>query len=199
VKIHPAQLKRYEKNLEELILFANDEEVANGIGWYYKAHNICKELSSKYAVPFNTVCQVMAILSPAASWLQNVVSCERMLQAFANNQPISSFHVTTYNQNKEKAWKVLHGRDTFTLTRNNYKTYSFYWNIAFPYDDERVTIDRHAFKAMEGITKAGNKSFGVKYYRKAQHVYKKCAEKYHLTPNQFQAIVWLAYKRKVGR
>jgi hypothetical protein len=200
MKIHPAQFKRYKANLEKLYNAASPDTMERGREWYRNAHNICKGFAEKYGVPFSHVCMVMAILSPAISWHNNIKSCENMLEAYQMGaQSTDEFKVTTYNSNKKLAWEVLNERKHFILTRTNMKTYSFFWNMWAVYDDSRVTIDRHAIKAMEGSTKAGSRDVSAPLYRKAQHVYSIIAKEKGLKPHEFQAIIWTQYKQEVNR
>lgn len=195
--VHHATLKKYERNLMGLYQNAEVSDHVAGITWYKEANEYANKLSNMFNVSLDKVCQVMAILSPAASWEKNKLSAFYMLKAYSENSAYDSFKVTTYGANKKKAWEVLTLNKTIPST--GLKVYSFYRNILNPNIADTVTIDRHAIKAMKGIDKAGKQAVTSLTYRKASFVYTRMASRLGIKPHEFQAIVWLAYKRRVGR
>lgn len=197
--INGMQKKRYQRNLVKLYNDSTVDNIIHGKLWYKTAHKICKDLAEKHAVNFDKVCKIMAVLSPATSWDNNIKSCDRMLHAFMNNTPYGDFTVTTYGQNKKKAWGILTGYDNLVPTESNLKIWSFYNNILNPLGKDHVTIDRHAIKVLQGDIKAGNKSITPKQYRIAEHVYKEMSTYFGMLPHELQAALWVSYKEKVGR
>lgn len=177
------------KALSNILQTATPEQLHNGLVWYKQAHAHCKYLASAYDISLDKVCQVMAILSPAVSWEVNKRDCERLLEYG------EAATVSTYGQNKAKALRVIAGLDT--INEKALKTYSFYKNILNPECTEHVTIDRHAFKAYKGKTKAGSVSVKVTDYRKAKKAYQRKAKELNMLPNQLQAIVWMSFRENV--
>lgn len=199
MRINGQQRLRYQRNIVKLYNDVTIDSIISGKRWYETANLICRQFADCYEVHLKVVCQIMAILSPASSWDNNIVSTEKVLKAFTSGKGLDSFTVATYGANKVKAWKVICGLDTFRPTDTNLKIWAFYNNILNPNGVDHVTIDRHAMKVLNGDTKAGSVAITPRQYRIAEYVYKITAEKFDLKPHELQAILWVTYKQKVGR
>lgn len=177
------------KALTSLIQQATPKQLADGLNWYTQANQFAQQLATDYGHSLDTVCQVIAILSPAVSWDINKRDTESLLDQGANAV------VSTYGQNKTKALSVLTGADQ--INPKALKTYSFYRNLLAPTCDKHVTIDRHAFKAYKKQTKAGSVSITPKQYELARKAYARKAKELNIVPCQLQAIIWMAYRENV--
>lgn len=125
-----------------------------------------------------------------------------MITAFVSGLTIDDVKVCTFNPNKQKAWKVLQGIDFEELVTAN-KTLNFFLNILDP-SEEYVTIDSHQINAgiygfqrmPTGIDSKNHKVIKLNdtaYYMWAD-VIAELADKYSITPCQFQAVVWTVYR-----
>lgn len=185
--------------LKNIYAQATPEEVQHGVDWYRTARNICRVISAESGASFNTTCKIMSVLSPSVQWNKNVLDCKNLLKAYYKDGVRDPHKVTvsTYNQNKYKAFAILNGEaDLLPSAR---KTYAFYRNIASENDDF-VTVDRHAIKVLvhpKRLTENhnGGVNLSKSVYEKAEAVYKRTAQELGLRGYELQAIVWLAFKR----
>jgi hypothetical protein len=189
------------KRLLKLYSNASQETLQEGLSWYFLANKNCKDISKRYKTPHKTVCQVMAILSPACSWEINKRDCKELVKAYYRRGVIGAegCKVSTYGTNKRKAIAVLQGVEEFKKTRTNFKTFSFYKNIYTPTNKNYCTIDRHAVKAFKGILKGGSVALSPKAYKATEKAYKRLARHLNILPQQAQAVVWTQYKIETGR
>jgi hypothetical protein len=184
-------------NLEKIFNQALPVEIENGKKWYSDANNTLKELSVKYNISPEIVFAVCSALSPRCIWNQNIIDTENVLNWFTTkyhgiNRNLPK--VTTYGRNLQKAIDILKTENTDVFISR--KTFNFFNNILNPDNPEYVTIDGHGINAYYnklGIVE--NKHFTPKYYDKIANSYKNIAKKYALLPCQFQAIIWLCFKR----
>jgi len=184
-------------NLEKIFSQALPIEIKNGKKWYQEVNDTLKDLAIKYNLSHEIVIAVCSALSPRCTWQQNINDTEKVLNWFTikyhgidRNLP----KVTTYGQNLQKAINILKSNNTNVFVSR--KTYNFFNNILNPDSPDYITIDGHAINAYYnklGIVE--NKYFTPKYYDKIANSYKRIAKKFNLLPNQFQAIVWLTFKR----
>lgn len=188
----------YENNLMSLYDQATDKEKMQGLTWYTKANRLVHNNSCKNVTP-EDIAQIIAVLSPAVSWERNVQDALNLCNNYRKSQRAANQTVvSTYGINKKKALDILRGK--FTLSENTgLKTFNFYQNILNPECDKYVTIDRHAFKAMINDDQGGRVTLNKGNYNLGIEVYSKIANNLGLIPCQLQAIIWLTYKRIVGR
>lgn len=163
---------------------ATPETIQAGLNWYKEAHRYAKQLSAKTGYPINTVAQVISALSPSVLWELNKIQAHAMISAHMKSEPLESVTVSTYDQNKTKAWNICSG--TEKIQPKSPKTYAFYRNIM--QDPEPVTIDRHILRA---LFKRQPKSLTAKRYREIEQIFRTVAKALYIHPYQLQAIVWL--------
>lgn len=173
---------------------ATPEEKLEGLCWYNEALHFAQGMSNKYNISLDISVQVIAILSPAVKWERNKLDADVLCYAFSQGLSLDNVRVCTYSKNKEKAIRVLQGIET--LNPSARKTYNFYKNIL---DEGKVTVDRHAVKAYKGKKSGGSEPISQKLYDKVERAYIRAADHLGIKPHQFQAVVWLVYKRKVNR
>ena len=187
---------------------AIEPERYDAIMSYFRYHALLRAIAERHSYPVEIAIAVFSILSPNNNYLQNLRDTETLLVNESRGSAVGDFKVFTYNQNKNKAWAVaqrsLKPHDAFT----SLKTWNFYNNILFPDSEDFVTVDGHMFWAWRGVPGS------VKAWRKSQHrtrrnaifvstdTYIEIAEDIAglaravgLLPNQFQAILWITWKR----
>lgn len=184
-------------NLEKIFNQALPVEIENGKKWYPDAKDTLNSLAIKYNLSPEIVIAVCSALSPRCVWNQNIQDTERVLIWFTTKYKSINRNfpkVTTYSQNLRKAIGILKTNNTDVFISR--KTYNFFNNIFNPDSPDYVTIDGHSINAYYNrLGVVENKHFTPKYYDKIAKVYKKIAKKYSLLPCQFQAIIWLTFKR----
>lgn len=195
------------KQIAKLYRSASEDEFNEGILWYEQAHEICKLIGLKYYCPLPKVIGVMAALSPATNWQQNVSDTHNLIMAWHHGLNADEVVVTTYGPNKAKAVRILNmdssnERDIEQVilhkSRIN-KTACFYLNILHPGNDDLVTVDRHAFRiALGNADEADEICMTEKRYRNIQKAYQIAATGLDVSAIQLQAIVWCAFRRISG-
>lgn len=195
-KMHKTKLKKYRNNANKLIDKLTDDEYDAAVDWYQEAHDFACELEITTGVKLDIVCQVIAILSPAVSWELNKKDAHNLLQCYESNLA-NKLKVSTYGANKDKALSVAN--ELLTLQPTAMKTYAFYTNILTAGQNDNVTVDRHAYKALHNIAKGGSVRPSKKEYEELEEAYQILAKEHNLTPPQFQAVAWIAYKKQHKR
>lgn len=191
-----------------LKLYNTCEQEAYEVGnvWYFHAKHICNYMANKFNVPVSKVCGVVAALSPATNWVQNIADAHNLLYAWVNNLDPMGVVVTTYGNNKVKAVEILgmKGHDPENIATKLLgsskvvnKTSSFFWNILKPEDFDHVTIDRHAFRVALNSRSADSIPMTEKRYRNVSEAYRIVAKQVGgVTPSQVQAVCWLEYRNR---
>jgi hypothetical protein len=185
------------RNLETLYSKAVTVEIENGLTWYNDANATLKALAEKYHVEPILVYAVCSALSPRCTWQINIADTETVLSWHGKlkSSRVNSYpKVTTYNQNRNKAINILNTGNPHVFTAC--KTLSFFHNLYNPDSSEHVTIDGHAINAYYGkLGKVKNKYFTPKHYSRIAKAYIKGAKLHGILPNQYQAIIWVVFKR----
>lgn len=177
------------------------QEIQDGLSWYITANKRVLELADKYTVSPEKVAGIIAALSPAVSWTQNLSDANNLISNMVRGTQ-TKIRVTTYGKNKLKAVNIYNSNSFEEIDRLLIgcskivnKTYSFYRNILEPEVSNTVTVDRHAIRiAMEEILKDVI-WMTEKRYRTIRDAYIKSAKKLGLRPHELQAIVWLTFRR----
>ena len=114
--------------------------------------------------------------------------------------------VSTYGHNKRKAVALAAGLlapDQAFKASTGYKTLNFWKNIMSPEVCGPVTIDRHGTRAALGCDLDVDQAMvwikTPRKYETVQSAYHQAAGRVGLDPHQFQAVIWLAFKRIYGR
>lgn len=97
-------LDQHVVNILSVYAMADRHDREQGMTAYQDYHDTMQELATKHFRPLDKVCAVFAILSPNATYASNLSSADKMLDAHQYGMPIDSFEVSTYRQNKIKAW-----------------------------------------------------------------------------------------------
>lgn len=171
------------ENIIHVYLSASERQVAEGMSWYDKAHELAAELS-----PGDVLrgAGVIAALSPRMPWPRN----EKLArQAFASGTVTGSTGM--FNA---LAQRILNGEDPFTVL-NGDKTRAFCAAIASPATSTIPTIDAHAHDIAVGrICSPSERSLGKRAYRELADAYVRAAELGGIGIAQMQAVVWVAWR-----
>lgn len=180
---------------------SSPESIEAGYNWYDQAGFIANHIANKFNVPYSKVCGVIAALSPATNWVQNVADASNLVYAWSQGLDCDKIVVTTYGNNKKKAIRILgsNGSHAYKVSEiilgnsKTSKTHSFFMNI-YSHSPEYVTIDRHAFRIAVNSMKADEICITEKRYRSMAEAYKIAAKKLKLEPKQLQAITWISFR-----
>jgi hypothetical protein len=195
-------MTQHVRNILKVYRRATQEDIAQGIDWYERAHIAAQDISKYTNINIRTVIGVMAALSPNNKWERNVRDAEVMCVAWVNGDCMSDFKVSCYNTMKAKAWSILVDElddDEDILTRlNGQKIRSFYSNIV---GLDEVTIDGHALNIALGVRQGltdDKTNMGKKQYREMQQHYVRAAKRVKVKPHVLQAITWTTWRREHG-
>lgn len=181
-------LSQYRKKLasarvKACYIRANRDVLKRGLNWYKQGNTFCKEIAHNTGLTVDTVAMVVSALSPAVSWELNKIQAEQMCNAFRDGLPLETVTTSTYENNRLKAWDILHGKKTITV--KSPKTYAFYRNLLL--DVDSVTVDRWMLRVMFNRPL---KSLTALKYRQCETILAQCANDLDLQPFQLQAITW---------
>jgi hypothetical protein len=191
-------VSRLRTNLRKLYdEHVNEDIHYSGYYWYRAAHEWTHEVAHRYGVRPDVVAGIVAALSPGVTWDVNKRDAVALIEYFKGVRETEPT-VSTYYHNVRKAGWIWNGQPIEGVLGGN-KTRNFYLNILNPYDNHAVTIDRHAVKAARGMSKGGAVVITDAQYSIVAHAYRMEASRLGLTPCQFQAITWEAYKTKHNR
>lgn len=204
----------FVSNLLKLFAMATKEEFLFGIGWYKKANELSKEWAKLYNIPVWKVSGIISAYSINNGWLQNVRWAELFIQSKFGKAESKGLGIQKeYAQkiwdckNYDQAKKVF-----LDENKRTYKLYCFFVNI-YKFDKVQeaevyltskivgflpiVTMDRHAISGCLNDPTETPKSSQTKgrNYLKYALAYAIAAKTVGLTPQQFQAVVWLVVRR----
>lgn len=162
---------------------------------YFKYRRLATAMAEKYGFAPVIGAAVFAALSPNNDYHGNLRDCHNLLRAAAEGRSLESFAVSTYGQNKRKAWNIVHGADPFELIVAK-KTRSFFLNVNNPLDPVPVTVDGHMFNCWrnERVSLVGLRHKTGEYEIIADGVRQLAAEE-GLLPCQMQGILWITHRR----
>lgn len=200
-KLNVQELPQGVKNILAVYFTATAQEIEHGMEWYNIAHKIARRISKGTGVDVDTVAGVISALSPSNRWERNVQDTESLIQAHQAGLNQFEVKVSTYGQNKKKAWGLLDGDDPHKAFggKSGWKTEAFFKLIADPTEDY-VVIDGHATNIWEGdyvALKDATKLNKTTYFKVVED-YRIAAALIGVYPHQMQAITWLAWRRMNG-
>ena len=184
---------------------ASDKDKEVAIESYYKYRRICAAVARKHGFQARVGAAVFAALSPNNDYWGNLRDTHNLLAAAAAGKKLEDFSVSTYGNNKRKAWAIAHGEDPDVLIVA-LKTKNFFHNIDEPDDPNWVTIDGHMYNIFHGVRRPiqskNNKDrvvkVGVWDYVEIATAVKHFAYDYDLIPCQMQGILWQTWRRIHG-
>ena len=178
---------------------ANSADIEEGMRWYQHANQIAARIANANAIEHWQACGVIAALSPGLRWDLNIAHAEILIgeyQAGLRGRRLSI--VGAYGRrNLIKAISILSGSAPLDVLGGS-KVRSFYCNILDFSASGPITIDRHAKCAAYGVKDADTSFVRESEYSYIADHYRKCAQIVGVIPNQFQAVVWVCWRRLNG-
>lgn len=185
-------------NLKRTLALATPADHAAGLQSFLKYNRLVTALAAKTGYTPRVAAAVFAALSPNNDYHGNLRDAHTLMTAAREGKPIDSFSVSTYGNNKRKAWRIVHGEDPLELIVAK-KTRSFFLNIDDPNDTQPVTIDGHMVNIWRG--KREN-LVGLRWrnrdYDAIAHDVRLLAFEHQVVPCQMQGILWLTWRRVHG-
>lgn len=90
---------------------ATADDIAAGRDWYPHAQRVARDMSRAHGAHLDTVCGVIAALSPRAPWAANLQGADEVLRAHATGADRPYALPGIYGANIAKAWRIAeHGR-----------------------------------------------------------------------------------------
>lgn len=172
---------------------AHDRKI--GLESFRKYNQLLQTIGETFSYDVVTAAGVFSTLSPNSDYVGNVRDTIRLLRAASSHEPYDSFSVSTYGQNKKKAWRIANGENPYDLIVAR-KTRNFFINLADPDNDRAVTIDGHMRNAWDGIRRnlvGSNVSAAV--YEECASAVRQIAADVKMIPWQVQGIIWFCWKR----
>lgn len=182
------------RNIIAVFEQATDVEIENGFSWYPAARGFALTLAKRFSVSLSVAAHVVAALSPNVGWTRNKLDALSVFLAFARGDGPDAIKVSTYDNNKHKAFAILGTGDT-SLVRG-LKTSAFADNILNPASPQ-VTIDFHASSIARGIreTTKTQKALSARQYDLIADAYRTAAYQLSVDVPTLQAITWLVWRR----
>ena len=178
------------RNLVRLYGEADAVDMIDGANWYPKARAIVIEWANFHSLSRATVACVIAALSPQNEWTRNLVQAGEVLR----DEPLS---IRGFPRNERIARAILRDRAETVIGPDYFKSapkvLSFAGNLAG--SDEYVTVDVHATQAALNDVN----SLVVlpwQHYLSMAAAYEVAAKQVGRSNAEFQAIIWLTWKRK---
>ena len=169
-----------------------------GQDWYITVHNLCKNLSKTYNVPFESVVGILVSLSAQKSWKWNIRQTIEFLKGKKLNGMVSQVQLRSCK-------RILFGGENppDVWNKRSFKYRNFYACILNPNDPDPVCVDTHMINWY--VSKYPNtriephKVFtNERYYTVIQKAIRKEAQTYNIIPSQYQAILWVRQRNGVS-
>jgi hypothetical protein len=156
------------------------------------------DIGYKYGYSCKVASAVFAALSPNNDYYGNVRDCARILDTVKQGKGVDSVKVSTYGNNKRKAYMLALGADPLKLLVAD-KTRSFYLNILNPSNKKPVTIDGHMINCWYGVKQplSGLRHESRQYSLIANDV-RVFAKEMHMIPCEMQSILRYTWRRING-
>ena len=189
-KLSKYQLHKISKNLDKWFNLATKKEISEGLQWYKKANDICKDIAQKFNTSELIAASVISALSPRNKWEQNIKDAYKVFKAVQDGKDANDIKVCTFHTNKFKAFEIAKGNKV--ISADSQKTFAFVNNIAY-LDNNFVTTDVWHLRACFNKTMS---SCGKLAYNQIQKLTIKKADKLGLKGFEYQAIIWASIRNK---
>lgn len=212
---------RYRLNIDNVrrrMELSTKEDFIGGMRWYKDANAYVESVVSETGIDARIVAAVVSALSPNNPWPKNKIDTLALCKHYISGGSYETApKVSTYNPNKEKAWRFLTGHSW----TNGPKTTCFVDNIINYATSQLVTVDIWAVRVAMDYPEFGTKceecsakksketgkkekvshgpSLTAKDYANISQMYAIVAAEYGILPLECQAICWVAMKNSVGR
>lgn len=182
-----------ESNIEEVFVQSTSSDLIEAGKWYNNARMYAEELSKEFNVPFIKCCALISVLSPQKEWSQNLQLTKDFLTSGGmkckhySGQVKKAILIYNYGNKELGIDEIIGGR----------KTVNFFHNIHFPTNPLWVTLDGHMLQVCTG--KMEIKDVTDKQYDFLANILKNQAKMHNFVPSEFQALLWLTWKRIKSR
>ncbi len=162
---------------------------------YQKFHDLCWGIAEHWGYAGVVGAAVFAALSPNNDYFGNLRDANKLIESHRNGKTIDQFTVSTYGQNKRKAWAIVNGSDPYRLIVAD-KTRNFFLNIVDPKDPVPVTIDGHMYNIWLGDRRnLVGLSLPGRLYDRVAATTRQLAADVNLIPNQVQSVLWWTWRQ----
>lgn len=194
------------QRLQGLYRTAYPDERSQGLLWYPRANEEVIARTNTHNLTPRVVAGVMAALSPNTKWETTLRDTDHLLAvaefAGTGDDLIRNSTVSTYSTMKMKAIRILRGEQPEDVLNGprSYKVPVFFRNLLGDWSEP--CIDSHAINAWHGRRVAGSDLSlrkVVSTVRLIRADYIRAARARKLTPAEFQAIVWITWKRRIAQ
>ena len=185
-------------NLKNVFRQATVRDHVVGLDAFPNYNRIMVRLAEHCRTTPTIAAAVFAALSPNNDYHGNLRDANTLLTAAQQGKRLEDFTVSTYGNNKRKAWRIVHGEAPLDLIVAK-KTRSFFLNIDNPRNPEPVTVDGH----MVNVWRCKRESLvGLKFphglYDVVADGVRSLAQEHNLVPCQVQSIIWITWRRIHG-
>ena len=183
-----------QRNIKKIYALATRAEMSSGLIWYKEARKLSVKSSNDLKLPLHVFVGVLSALSPRNMWSRNAIDAKVLCSAFLNGDTQESVRVSTYNNMKAKAWKILElmpSRRSIIKILNGLKIVSFFKCIM---GDNACCIDGHSYHIWHG-QRVVKKKIGKRLLASIVKDYEQVATILGIEIYQLQAITWLTWRR----
>lgn len=166
-----------------------------GLDAYPKYNRILSKMAEQCQTTTEIAAAVFAALSPNNDYHGNLRDANTLIRAAKAGKTLDDFTVSTYGNNKRKAWAIVHGEAPLNLIVAK-KTRNFFLNVNNPVDETPVTVDGHMVNVWRGKREnlVGLRFPADLYDIVADGVRTVAAER-GMIPCQVQSVIWLTWRR----
>ena len=176
-------------NIEEVFIQSTSSDFMEAKKWYKNAGAYARDMSEEFGVPFIKCCALISVLSPQKEWWQNI----QITRSFLRSKGQYAKHLG----NQVKKAKTIYSYESPFYDLDGFiggrKTINFFHNILSPTGEAWVTIDSHMVQICTG--RMDVKTVTSKQYDFLANILKKQAKIHNFIPSEFQALLWLTWKR----
>jgi hypothetical protein len=172
-------------------------ERREGIWYWLQTRDRLEQVAMKNGISLRKVTGVFAALSPNNDEDGNYLDLKAMVDWYLAGGRDDLPKIRSYPLNREKAKKILLGRDPIDILKGN-KVRSYYLNCFGPVDPEPVCIDGHMVSVWLGrriLLRSKEATITTTRYNMVAEDIRFAAKSEGILPNQMQAICWLTWKR----
>ncbi len=186
-------------NLKKTLEQATEHDTQLGLESFFKYNRIVAMIAAKTGFVTRVAAAVFSALSPNNDYWGNLRDAHTLLAAARDGLDIEAFTVSTYGNNKRKAWQIAHGAEPLDLIVAK-KTRSFFLNVYDPTDPHPVTVDGHMVNIWKRKREnlVGLRWDDKKNYERIADDVRVLARERGVIPSQMQGILWLTWRRIHG-
>jgi uncharacterized protein YfkK (UPF0435 family) len=178
-----------ESNIEEVFIQSTSSDLREARVWYKNAGIYAKDMSTEFGVPLVKCCALISVLSPQKEWWQNI----QLTRSFLRSRGTHVRHIGRQVEKAKTIYNFCEDCSEIDDVINGRKTVNFFHNIHSPTQKEWITIDSHMIGVCTGRMEI--KSVTNKQYDFLANILKNKAKKHNFVPSEFQALLWLTWKR----